>query len=333
MPGQHKHLDDTVSAIIEASPIGMVLVGSDGRIVFANRRCEQLFGYAREHLNGMLVEILVPERFRSRHTALREGFSEKPVPRPMGADYFLRGVRDDGGEFPIEVGLSPIHVGGDPMVLASILDVSDSARIETLEHENRSLKQDAGHDDLTGLPNRRFFMELLSGLVSSASRRESSVVLMFVDLDHFKEINDHYGHAAGDRVLKEVAGLLRDNVRSGDVVARFGGDEFLVCLVDTRDSEAVTRIMDNLIKRISETTSVGGPRPISVTASIGAVCASDLAETTIDELIRAADLVMYEAKQAGGNQARLGVLPPSSSGAPLDPRLLRKSEGGVERLS
>ena len=300
----HKLPHETISAIVEPSPIGMLLVGSDGRIVFANRRCEQLFGYPVEELAGAAVEMLIPERFRAHHVSLREKFAGRPKPRPMGAGALLHGLRKEGHQLTIEVGLSPVSIGNERMILASVLDVSDRVLVGDLKRENQSLQLEATHDDLTGLPNRRFFMELFERLSHVASRRGDSVTMMYVDLDRFKEVNDRYGHDVGDQLLQEVAELLRTNIRTGDILGRTGGDEFLISLIDTRDSEGAKGVADKLITKISEITYIV-PHPIEISVSIGAVRATEARRVVTNDFIKAADQLMYEAKQDGGGRALL----------------------------
>ncbi len=115
---------------VEAAPSGMVLVDGDGRIVLMNRQAETLFGYGRDELVGASVETLVPERFRKAHPGFRRHFGQAPTPRPMGGGRELCGVRSDGSEVPVEIGLSPFDTEEGPMVLAAIIDISERKAAE-----------------------------------------------------------------------------------------------------------------------------------------------------------------------------------------------------------
>lgn len=157
----------------------------------------------------------------------------------------------------------------------------------------------ASHDELTGLPNRTFFLELLNRALQLATRKEMGVALCFIDVDDFKVINDRLGHHAGDVLLKEVAHRLQQTIRSVDVASRYGGDEFNLMLVDAGDRRDLAGVAEKLLRAAKEPLIVEGER-ISVTFSIGIVLATG--ETSAEELIRLADGAMYRAKYAGKDQ-------------------------------
>jgi len=172
-----------------------------------------------------------------------------------------------------------------------------SGLVAELESSRSALEFEAAHDMLTGLPNRQEFnRRLIRALASGAAG-----ALLFVDLDHFKEINDTYGHQAGDDVLIEVARRLRLVVRVGDVAGRLAGDEFVV-LTDAADETAVLLMAERLLREIEMIhTSVNGA--LRVTASIGVVLwprGTDPSDAA--ELLNEADRAMYAAKLACGNQ-------------------------------
>jgi len=174
---------------------------------------------------------------------------------------------------------------------------------EALEEANRRLEELATTDDLTGLANRRRFMEALKLEVERSRRHGSDLALAMIDIDSFKAINDTYGHAFGDRVLVQVAKALRGDARVTDLAARYGGDEFMVLMPETRVEEALGAV-ERMRKRIAERPVSDGKRtlPISVSAGISAAEADRTA--TSDTLIHLADEAMYAAKYAGGNATR-----------------------------
>jgi len=157
-------------------------------------------------------------------------------------------------------------------------------------------------DPLTGLANRTSLMPALEQAVQRARRRNAKLAVVFVDLDGFKQINDIYGHDAGDALLIELAGRLRDNLRASDLIARLGGDEFLVVLEDVQDPGPVEIVANKLLAETVRPYTLPGARA-SVTASIGISIFPDDAADAI-ALMKHADIAMYAAKQAGKNTCR-----------------------------
>jgi two-component system, cell cycle response regulator len=171
-----------------------------------------------------------------------------------------------------------------------------------LEHALAEQERLAVTDGLTGLHNRRFFDELLTLETERATRHHSEVSLLVVDLDRFKQINDTYGHPAGDAVLVEAAARIRDTVRSSDVVARYGGEEFAVILSATGDELALATA-ERIRQAIASRRISAGGHSVALTASIG-VASMPLRATTKEELLRFADRALYRAKRLGRNQVQ-----------------------------
>jgi diguanylate cyclase (GGDEF)-like protein len=172
--------------------------------------------------------------------------------------------------------------------------LSNSARGEQLYRQ-------AHFDGLTGLPNRLLFRDRLSQELASAADGRQRGALMYVDLDHFKKVNDTVGHSAGDQLLQVVAQRLRACVKEGDTVARLGGDEFTIILRAVASADAAQRVAERVIDSLQEAVNIGG-RDHFVRASIGITLFPDDAGT-LDELMRNADLAMYRAKETGRARA------------------------------
>ena len=155
----------------------------------------------------------------------------------------------------------------------------------------------AHHDELTGLPNRALFNDRLEFAIIKASRRESVVAVFFLDLDRFKEINDTYGHDAGDEVLKVFAQRLRESIRAEDTLARMGGDEFMIIIEDHVNPDTSTVVAQKIVDSMKEPIELEA-NTLKLTTSIGIALYSQDAEEA-QELIKNADLAMYDAKQSG----------------------------------
>lgn len=175
---------------------------------------------------------------------------------------------------------------------------------DDLRLSNRQLQQLSTTDALTGLDNRRKMMETLEREFERCRRTRAPFALLMVDLDHFKNINDDFGHQQGDMVLQQVATLLLDNLRQYDAAARYGGEEFTLLLPDTDGVEACG-VADRLRKQIASCTYPGPFADLKVTASIGVAAAPHHLITDPEELIRAADTALYNAKSSGRDRIEL----------------------------
>jgi diguanylate cyclase (GGDEF)-like protein len=174
-----------------------------------------------------------------------------------------------------------------------------------LEHYSRAQEFLALHDSLTGLPNRQLLMDRLSLAIAHARRNKSTMAVMYLDLDGFKQINDTLGHDAGDSLLRMVADRLVAAVRQEDTVARLGGDEFVIALWELSHADDVARLVSKVIRAVSQRYSIQG-RDVSVTASVGVGIYPAHGEA-LETLMKNADLALYEAKHAGGNGYRIAV--------------------------
>jgi diguanylate cyclase (GGDEF)-like protein/PAS domain S-box-containing protein len=158
----------------------------------------------------------------------------------------------------------------------------------------------AEHDPLTGLPNRVLLNDRFLQAKARAEREGTHIGMLFLDLDHFKEVNDHHGHALGDLLLQKIAGRLTGAVRASDTVTRLGGDEFIVMLPDLESEAEVRTIANKLLQAVREPYALGS-MALDMTFSAGGCCSPDHG-TSMEELARCADFAMYAAKKGGRNQ-------------------------------
>jgi len=187
-----------------------------------------------------------------------------------------------------------------------------------LVEARESMRFHATHDLLTSLWNRGVILELMAHEITRSRRERNCTALMMCDIDHFKSVNDQYGHAIGDEVLREVARRLHNSVRSYDMVGRYGGEEFLVALNKCNPESAVSRA-ENLRTKVAGRPIQTADKPLTVTISIGLALSSEFTQCTVEELMHQADMALYAAKAAGRNCVR--VAQPSSIGKPADEQI------------
>jgi diguanylate cyclase (GGDEF)-like protein len=199
-----------------------------------------------------------------------------------------------------DVTLVPRHAAEGECVVGWYGLMYDVTRREQAVSE---LRDRAMHDALTGLANRLFLDDRLAHMVERAARTQTSAAVMVIDLDHFKEVNDTLGHGAGDQLLCQVAKRLEASVRSADTVARCGGDEFVVVIEGVKSLESAEAVAAKILAELALPFMIGA-EAARIGGSIGVAVYPD-AGRTAEELLRAADLAMYEAKTAGRNCYRI----------------------------
>jgi diguanylate cyclase (GGDEF)-like protein/PAS domain S-box-containing protein len=298
-------------AAVQSSPSATIVVDDAGVIVLANRAVEALLGCGQGALLGMAVETLVPEHMRDRHAANRQAFARETVSRPMGRNRDLEVRRHDGQVVPVEIGLTPVQAAGRRCVVCVLLDLTERKHTEEriseqaaqLQEANARLAELATTDSLTTLWNRRAFLDQLNVQLEFAVRRARPLSLLILDVDHFKEYNDRYGHLAGDEVLRKVAQVLGDLARRSDIVARIGGEEFAILLPEADRSGALT--LGERFRAAIEASS-WPRRPI--TMSVGATTVRFRAAVprpvvpTYSQVLATADRALYRSKTEGRNR-------------------------------
>jgi diguanylate cyclase (GGDEF)-like protein len=175
---------------------------------------------------------------------------------------------------------------------------------EELKESNRRLEELSNTDDLTKLYNRRYFMELLELEFQRSQRYETKISFIMIDIDNFKGFNDTYGHLMGDRILYEVAQILRENLRLHDIVGRYGGEEFVLLMPETGLKGAMV-VAERYRKRVEEFVLVETDKALRVTISLGVAACPNPHISTVDDLIRLADNALYRAKNNGRNRVEL----------------------------
>jgi diguanylate cyclase (GGDEF)-like protein len=270
--------------VLDGLPFGVAMIDVDGVMALWNDEFSELLPAPPARGGGNDLSSLVLELRRI-------------VSHPDELELRLRNaVRDPQGAAEFEVALRD---GGALAITADAL--ADGATVLCLRdatgelHARRELEHRAMHDPLTGLPNRELLMDRLSVALARLGRQGTAVGVLFIDLDGFKEVNDAHGHAVGDELLVSIASRLRREVRDGDTVARYGGDEFVVLCEDLVHLDAAAPLARRLAGAIGQPVS-SGDRLLAVQASVGFVVEQNPA-TSAEALVTRADAEMYRVKQ------------------------------------
>jgi diguanylate cyclase (GGDEF)-like protein/PAS domain S-box-containing protein len=267
----------------ESSPVGIALVNGYGRIVRANRALCELTDHSTNELLMMRAQALLePEAVEDEGTRQRPDDADRRVIRRDGS------VRWASIRYAA-IGNEP--TSADALTIAQFVDTTERRRFED------RLAQMANHDPLTGLMNRRSFETALEAHVAHCKRYGPAGAVLMLDLDHFKRINDDYGHNVGDQVIVMTGDRLRQRLRESDVIARLGGDEFVVLLPVGGGADA-RAVAQGLVEAIHADAPAIADGLVRLSASIG-IALFDEAEHSPAQMLVDADLAMYEAKEAG----------------------------------
>lgn len=282
-------------ALAQSSPIGIFVGDTGAGCSFANEWLARILDRTPERCLGYgWVDAVHPE---DREWVLDTFRSE--AEKASGVDLYYRVVAQDGSVRHVATRLAEFaSTDGAAEWIGTVEDITERRQSE------EELARQALHDSLTGLPNRALLADRLERALEQARRPESSVGVLFVDLDGFKAVNDTHGHAAGDAVLTEAAARLRRTVRPSDTVARLSGDEFVV-VCDSLHSPAQADIVRARVQdSLEQPYDLDGVR-LSVTASVGVAVADPGDERNPDELLAAADAAMYHAKRSRRRRDRV----------------------------
>ena len=290
------HTETILNNMVEA----VITINAQGLIESFNKAASEVFGYTPEEIIGRSAWAVLAEPDQSDPHYLPGQFNTISV----GSTSLSREAkvwRKDGTLFPIHLSMSVMSRGGQDTLIAIARDITQQ------RHDEDEIRRLAFYDPLTGLPNRRLLMDRLKQAMTTSTRTGKHGALMFLDLDHFKLLNDTQGHDVGDLLLRQVAVRLQACVRDGDSVARLGGDEFVILLegLSPQANAAATQaelVATKLLDAFRMSFSLHDHRYDS-TPSIGIVVfMGDL--DAMDDLLKKADLAMYQSKAVGRNTAR-----------------------------
>jgi diguanylate cyclase (GGDEF)-like protein/PAS domain S-box-containing protein len=274
-----------LQAILDNAGDAIVTTDARGELLTLNRAAARLFRASVASLRGQSMARLLDLPPGDAGAALR-GLAQAEL-----HERELSGIASDGEQFPLLISVSPVSLSAGTIFVCIMHDLTEQRRAQAHIH------QLAHRDALTGLENRLSLTEHLEQLVAQARRGQTSVALLFLDLDHFKKINDSQGHHAGDLLLIEVAHRLRELLRDVDIIARLGGDEFIVAMSGALTPELVGAVALRVVHALTQPYHVDGKTLHSGT-SVGIAMFPGDADNT-GTLMRHADMAMYAAKSMG----------------------------------
>ena len=285
--------------LAEQSLAGIAIVEA-GHFTYMNLRFAETFGYERDELMTLpLMETVSMGSWPAVVQHVRKRLAGEPVETVLG----YKGKKKDGSKIDLELSCSRMEPAAREAVTLVVADVTSRKQAERkVQALNRRLAEQAIRDPLTGLYNRRFMEESIARELVRAARNGYPVSLVMCDIDHFKSVNDDYGHQAGDRVLKALGRLLKRRCRSSDIPCRYGGEEFLLVFPDMPGDIAMEWAEHT--REAVETMAVRHQgKTVRVTASFG-VAVYPTHGTTPQQVMSAADDAQYAAKAAGRNQVK-----------------------------
>ncbi len=292
-------------SLVQNSADVNMIISADGTIVYESPAVEQVLGYRQAERVGTAAFAPVQRNDMARATQALDDVVKTPGGQ-LSTEVRMRHA--DGTLRHVEVGLK--NLLEDPAVEGVVVNYRDVTARRALEDE---LRHQAFHDSLTGLANRALFLDRLQHAMSRKRGFGQPLAILFVDLDDFKTVNDSLGHTEGDRLLVAVSDRLRSVLRTGDTIARMGGDEFAVLIEDAIDTDAPLDVASRIMGALQPPLEHDG-NDLYVRASIG-LSVWNSGDETAEDLIRNADMSMYTAKANGKN--RIEVFEPGMHEAAL----------------
>lgn len=289
-----------LTAMMRGSNDAIIVSNEVGKIVRFNKVAQNLFGYTQKEFKGLFIEDLVNPSEKAHHKNLRSGYIvnvlKAKFDKNINADNvcvkinhgaFL-GAKKSGELIPVQINLTGYKINGDIHILASL---RDQTYIRKLEYKTQI-------EPFTNLANKDTIKQSLSTEIQRSRRHENALAIIFIDIDHFKTINDQHGHQIGDEVLKAISDCIAERVRNSDLLGRFGGDEFIIICPECTGYQA-TVIAEQIRKNISNLKI----HDLAITISLGITECQN--QDTVKSLLERADRALYKAKEDGRNTINL----------------------------
>lgn len=283
--------NEILSTIMKSAEDAIIMIDDNGDVTYWNPAAERIFGYTKEEAMGKELHkfMIQDDNLYTLYKKALKKFQLNGKGSIVGKTIELKTRHKDGHEIDIELSLSAVKIKDTWHAVGIVRDITERKKIE------ETLYLQSITDSLTNIYNRRFFIQMLEQEMERTRRNGNPFSIIMFDLDHFKRVNDRFGHATGDMVLKSLADMVKQRMRKTDCFARWGGEEFIILLPETYINDAAD-LAEELREKISSMTL---PKVEHVTASFGV--ASHKPSDTIDTILLRADNMLYEAKTSGRN--------------------------------
>ena len=290
--------------VVSQSLVGIITI-EDDRFTYSNARFNEMFGYSEDEVRRLGPLDLAVE---SDRPLIVEQLRTRLSGETASVHYMFRGVRKDGAVRDIECYGNGMDINGRRVLMSLVMDVTERTSAErAVTVLQGKLRDQSTHDALTGLYNRRYLDEYLERELELFERTGRTLSVIMGDLDHFKVVNDRFGHLAGDEALRVFGQLMKAHARSDDVYCRYGGEEFLLVLPGVSERRAAERA-EQLRAAMADTPVNYNGEVVAITVSFGVASFPGDARTA-DELVAAADRALYAAKAAGRNRVETASTP------------------------
>ena len=284
--------------VAETAQDAIIVVDSKGMVQYWNPAAQRILGYTQEEAIGQNVhQWIAPGRYTERAREQWGPFAVSGAGAAIGKTRELAAIRKDGLEIPVELALAAMQVNGEWCAVGILRDISSRKIAE------QRIAWLARNDVLTGLPNRTVFVDELQSAIALRRRKSTGhFAVYYLDLDHFKDINDTLGHPAGDLLLKGVAERLKNTMRETDIVARFGGDEFAILATELSDPTDAGIVAGKLLSALAQPFLINGGE-VRTSATIGVATHTE-SQDDAETLLAYEDVALYYAKSEGRDTFR-----------------------------
>jgi len=297
--GVIKQKDMRLRAVVDTALDGIITIDHKGVISSSNPAACKMFGYEEGEMLDENIRMIVPEPDKLSHDAYIDHYIETREERAVNNTREVYGEKKDGSQFPVELCVGAKEFEDGWLFTGIVRDITERKLLA------EKLEKIAISDALTGIYNRGYFTSKLEEEFMRSKRYQLSLSIMMLDLDHFKSVNDQYGHPAGDAVLIALTQQIQESIRTVDVLARYGGEEFVIIMPET-DADGAQVIAERIRHDVEAMKVDVGGKLLKKTISIGIACLTDEAnDESADAFLIRADDALYQAKHLGRNRVVL----------------------------